>query len=414
MSRVSSALAFGVAVMSLASAAGPPAVDPGRVPAQSQAEDLVAWNELAPYLHVVADYRAGRTAQALSEIRFWNYYELGTAYERLVRLKHRIRLCRETTSESDRRASAGEIEVADLDAAVLLHTDAMLDGLEERAPYLISAQLSAAVQFFEFTREWTDGWSRAPHALPQGCRPPPALSPRDWYLALTWTLLSYWKTNLADTMAGRGLERAPRDAEMLLAAATVKEALAVDALQYGDRRPPRPDLPRELQGRDPPLNAVGHLGEALALYRRALGVQPVYVQTRLRFAWVLSQLGQIDEARAELELAAAGAEDASERYLSELFLARVAEQAGDGETAIRHYRQAIEARPDSQAARIGLVHAIGRSDDGARVPPQLGELLAQPWPRSVSSDPWWRYPFGDSERGVRLLDALRRRLVGTP
>ncbi len=390
------------------------AVDSPRAPGSSQVDELVLWNRLDPYLSVIANYRAGKTAQALWEIRFWSDDDLAKEVERLDRLRHVIRICRETKPPIDGRASPGEIEVADLEAAVLLHTDAMLDAVESRSAAGVGRHLVAAERLLEWTRERTRGWSWIPQDLPQGCDPPSPLGRRDWYLAMTWALLGHWEADLADFTARNGLDAAPDDPEMLLAAGTVKEALALDATQFANARSNPPRAIRDVLGKLPRRNARQSLSEALVLYRRALGVQSVNVQARLRFGRVLSQLGRLDEARRALELVAADADEGRERYLAELFLARVAEQASDAGDAVQRYQRAIGAWPDSQAARVGLIHILGNTDDGAGVPQMLQQLLSQPWPRSIESDPWWTYPFGEADRGARLLDELRRRFVVTP
>ena len=403
-----------VAATAPASPSGQRPQNPTQVPQKQQVEDLAAWNRLAPYLRTVAVYRAGHVADAVQDILAWPPSALDEARHTVQRLKDHVVLCREVTSDIDGRTFAGEIEIADLDAAVLLHTDAALRALERRNSFGAQTQLRAAQPLFDWTRALTKNWPRDPDHLPLGCQPLPELGQRDWSLAVSWSLLLHWELDLADAFAGRGLEAARSDAEMLLAAATIKEGLALDASQFPRVRSKLPPRVLDSFGPSARRNAGRSLNEALALYRRALGVAPVYTQTRLRYGRVLSLVDKLGEARAELELVAANADEAPERYLAELFLARVEEQAEDEDTAIAHYRRARGAWPDSQAARIGLVHALGRIEGGAAAPTELRELLAVPWPRPIDFDPWWTYPFGEADRGFRLLDELRRRFVVTP
>ncbi len=416
MSRVSRAIVFVVAAMSVVSAAGPRAQNQTQVPQKQQIEDLAEWNRLAPYLRIIAAYRAGRVDEAAQDILAWPRRALDEARQTIERLRRRVVLCREATPAIDGRTFAGEIQVADLDAAVLLHTDAALRTLRHSNPFGGQTQLQAAEELFE----WTRGRDRDLHDLPTGllrlmssCHPNAALAHRDWYLAVSWTLLGYWELDIADGFAELGLDAAPSDAEMLLAAGTIEEGLALDATQHGIAPSRMQRRLEHLRGSQPRRDAVRSLNEASALYRRALDTRPGDLPTRLRLGRVLSLLDRADEARVALEPVAANAGEATERYLAELFLARVAEQADDHVTAIRHYEQAIDAWPESQAARIGLVQVLGRTE-GPTATWLLREALSQPWPRALESDPWWAYPFGEFERGFQLLDELRRRFVVTP
>jgi tetratricopeptide (TPR) repeat protein len=358
-----------------------------RVPQKQQVEDLETWNEIAPYLHIIASYRAGRVDDAVRDILAWSSISLDDARHRIRDLRSRVVLCRTATPAIDARTSAGEIEVADLDAAVLLHTDAAMRALERNLSSWTEIQLRAAKALYDWTHGLTADWSRAP--------------------------LGHWEPTLATSFAAIGLEAAPADAEMLLAAGTIREALALEGVQHPVRRPVWARPNNFVFGRPlaVSIDVKENLNGARELYERGLAARPVYVQTHLRLGRVLSLLDRLDEARAELELVAANADAARERYLAELFLARVAEQADDDKTAVVHYRRAIDAWPDSQAARVGLVQALERKDGSDGAPKELREVLSQPWPRAVTSDPWWVYPFGESERGPQLLDELRRRFV---
>ncbi len=420
MNKALASIALTVAVTAAALAFGERPQNPTQVPQKQQIEDLAEWNELAPYLRVIAAYRAGRMDEAVQDILRWSRTELDEARHRVQRLRHHIVPCRKVTPAIDGRTFAGEIEVADLDAAVLLHTDAAFWALGHGIAFRAQSQFRAAQPLFDWTRAQDWVWescqptfSMCDQFMPLGCHPLPELSRRDWYLAVSWSLLLYWELDLADAFAGRGLESAPGDAELLLAAATIKEGLALDATQFSRVRSKLPARVEDNSGPSAPRDESRSLNEARDLYRRALGVQPVYIQTHLRLGRVLSRLDRLDEARAELELVAANADEAFERYLAELFLARVEEQAEDEDAAVAHYRRALDAWPESQAARIGLVHALGLADGGAGASQQLAALLAVPWPQPMTFDPWWAYPFGEGERGFRRLDALRRHFVVT-
>jgi tetratricopeptide (TPR) repeat protein len=416
MSRSPRAHRWRTAVLSaalLTSGAASQVPNSTRVPQKQQVEDLETWNEIAPYLHIIASYRAGRVDDAVRDILAWSSISLDDARHRIRDLRSRVVLCRTATPAIDARTSAGEIEVADLDAAVLLHTDAAMRALERNLSSWTEIQLRAAKALYDWTHGLTADWSRAPVDLPRGCHPVPELGRRDWHLAVAWSLLGHWEPTLATSFAAIGLEAAPADAEMLLAAGTIREALALEGVQHPVRRPVWARPNNFVFGRPlaVSIDVKENLNGARELYERGLAARPVYVQTHLRLGRVLSLLDRLDAARAELELVAANADAARERYLAELFLARVAEQADDDETAVVHYRRAIDAWPDSQAARVGLVQALGRKDGSDGAPKELREFLSQPWPRAVTSDPWWVYPFGESERGPQLLDELRRRFV---
>ena len=99
--------------------------------------------------------------------------------------------------------------------------------------------------------------------------------------------------------------------------------------------------------------------------RDALALDPGLQEARLRLGKLLLDVGRAVEAESLLAEVDERAADDRQRYLARLFLGRVAERLGRPEEALRLYRRALEAWPDSQAARLALAHALERSSGPA-------------------------------------------------
>ena len=91
-------------------------VHPGPVPTASPVGRIrTVVRTLAGYLDIVATCRAGRIGDAASTLLVWSDTEVDQAVRGLVRLRGKFRRC---------TVLADEIAATDLDAAVMLHTDA--------------------------------------------------------------------------------------------------------------------------------------------------------------------------------------------------------------------------------------------------------------------------------------------------
>ena len=98
--------------------------------------------------------------------------------------------------------------------------------------------------------------------------------------------------------------------------------------------------------------------------------------------------------------------DDRQRYLARLFLGRLAERRGRHDEAAGFYRRALEAWPDSQAARLALGHALERSSGPAAARPLVAASLAASQRLDRAADPWWLYPFGPPGLAKAALDRV--------
>lgn len=147
--------------------------------------------------------------------------------------------------------------------------------------------------------------------------------------------------------------------------------------------------------------------QAERLFRRAIEVEPSYVEARVRLARLLEERGRYDEAAAQISTAIGTNPSGVPRFYAHIVAGRVAAARGRYEEALRHYRTAAGLYGHAQSALLGASHAALMIADlpGTLTPlEQLdGSVTAS------SADPWWDYEFGAGRDAVPLLDALRAR-----
>lgn len=100
------------------------------------------------------------------------------------------------------------------------------------------------------------------------------------------------------------------------------------------------------------LMAQNQLDEASTFYRRALQVQPKFLEAQYNLAVVLSKQGYVAEAIAAFQTALTYAPNHSESHFG---LGKTLEQQGQWREAIACYRNALESKPDFASA----LHALG-------------------------------------------------------
>ena len=117
-------------------------------------------------------------------------------------------------------------------------------------------------------------------------------------------------------------------------------------------------------------------------------------------------LGKAEQARATLEAVLARSRDDGVRHLAHLFLARVEQDAGRTDEAVRGFRAALTLQPDSQAAALGLSDALqlAGEPDAARAAVEAALAMDA---RRRDQQAFWEYRFADARPAARLLDALR-------
>lgn len=122
--------------------------------------------------------------------------------------------------------------------------------------------------------------------------------------------------------------------------------------------------------------AESRLQEAVAIYERALALDPGHVVARSNLGFVLLQTGRLDEARRMLEQALALDPDREEPHL---FLGQIAERQGDAAAAMRHLRDALVRKPDLAFAWQELCRLQFQAGDAAQARQSARSgLLADP------------------------------------
>jgi tetratricopeptide (TPR) repeat protein len=334
-------------------------------------------NDLQLYLATAAHYASGYRTPALREIRRWSRPEIVRAVAVL------------RTDEKKLRSAVkepGEIDFHAVEGAVLLHAEAGLLFLQEQRLAPAKLHLDAATEILQWSRRaaadrrnWT---TMRRHSFKE--RPPdPALElkesidGRDFYVALASAALALGYAEAAGPFAEQARLEAPRDPEVQLLLGGVASGLALEkALQHRDS-----DASRARK-------------DAEKAFREALALDPETHEARLRLGKLLLDDSRTSEAEPLLAEVDAKATDARQRYLARLFLGRAAERGGRIEEAIRSYRGALEAWPDSQAAGLALAHVVEQSSGPGASRELVGALLDPSRPRAGPSDPWFLYPIG--------------------
>jgi tetratricopeptide (TPR) repeat protein len=280
-----------------------------------------------------------------------------------------------------------------LRAALMLHTDRRL--LEERsadtetAPGCESAQTDPA-------------WRTAQHLM---LHVDSLDFVRRWSIAVA--LQDQWDGCF--THAHRWIDAGARwfadDPEVALARGAMYETLATLP-----SRAPRPFDTSRSGARKAGLFAVAIrarlLNEARRSLERAVALDSAAERARLRLGRVLWHLGKREEAAAALDGVLARSRDEDVRHLAHLFRARLHQDAGQAEWALRDYRAALALQPESQAAAMGLADALQLAGEPEAARTVVEAALATAG-RRHARQAFWEYRFADARRALGLLDALR-------
>jgi tetratricopeptide (TPR) repeat protein len=242
---------------------------------------------------------------------------------------------------------------------------------------------------------------------------------RRFYLSMAQR--SQWDFCLeaAAQWGAEGLERFPRDPELLLVMGAIQEE---NASLGAAPRLPTPEaasgpLPR---GRAPEYNQWRRMaaGSDLAAERRrrfvearrllseALAAAPTLIEARLRLGRVQWQLGEDALAAASLEQAVRLGGPAPLPYLAYLFLGQVRERAGQTGEAVLEFEKALEIDPEAQAPAVALSHVLLMKGDGDGARRALVHALARGSQRKAR-DAYWNYPSSNAADAGEIVEALR-------
>lgn len=156
--------------------------------------------------------------------------------------------------------------------------------------------------------------------------------------------------------------------------------------------------PGSFQPKVPGLDQTNR--EAERLFRRALELDPSFMEARIHLARVLDVRGVHEEAAEHLKTALEAKPGGVVGFYARLFAARVAQERNKLEEAADQYRDALAIFPDAQSALLGLSQVALAAGDA----PAALKTLERLGPDSAKgdADPWWNYALA-SGRDVNEL-----------
>ena len=333
--------------------------------------------DLRLYLATAAHYDSGYRTAALRAIRQWGVREIAWA---TAALRQREKHLRSEVKDPD------DIDFHTVEAAVLMHAQTGILFLQEQKLRSAKVHLDASSELLQWSRravadrrDWTTMRRHAfkDRPIDTSLELKESFDGRDFYVALASAALALGYAEAAGPFAAQAAIEAPRDSEVQLVLGCVASGLATE---------------RAVQHRD--SDAARARKDAEKAFRDALAFDPLTHEARLRLGKLLLDTNRATEAEPLLAEVDAKATTERQRYLARLFLGRAAERSGRSEDAIRWYRRALEAWPDSQAARLALAHALEQSSGPAAARELVGTLLDRTRRLDRPSDPWFLYPIG--------------------
>jgi tetratricopeptide (TPR) repeat protein len=320
----------------------------------------------ARYLDLVRLYRGGKRGPAIDGILTLEF--VSATIQSISQLVNLV----------DRRQAASSVDVQDVEAAVLLHTEAAVVASQRPSATLVDRHLQAVAALFRWLDRADDARRRA------GATPTRrSIVRRDWYLMAVAALTRTGDVRAANTMANEAAQAFPADPQVQFIAATAAE---MEAIQTRDA----------------------------VLWRRAetrlaasVAAEPLNGEALVHLGRVRSRLGRSQEAGALFAQVIHEGRDPRWVYLAHLFLGGDVEVAGNDGDAAAHYRAAVDALPHTQGARTALARAYfvqGRVADARAV---VAPGLPPGDHPGFFDDPFWAYPLALSIDPVDMLAAMR-------
>jgi tetratricopeptide (TPR) repeat protein len=332
--------------------------------------------DLRLYLATAALYGSGNRPAALREIRQWGGREIVWATAALRKNEKHLR---SEVKDPD------DMDFHTVEAAVLMHAQAGILFLQEQKLRSARIHIDASSELLQWSRHaaaerrnWTTmrRFAFKDRPVDTSLELAESIDARDFYVAVASAALVLGYAEAAGPFVEQARLEAPHDPEVQLVRGCVASGLATEkALNHRDAEAARARKDAEMAFRD------------------AVTLDPLTHEARLRLGKLLLDTNREAEAEPLLAEVDAKATTERQRYLARLFLGRAAERGGRSEEAIRSYRRALEARPDSQAARLALAQALEKSSGPGAASEVVGALLdgtrsAEP------SDPWFLYHIG--------------------
>jgi tetratricopeptide (TPR) repeat protein len=222
-----------------------------------------------------------------------------------------------------------------------------------------------------------------------------------WYHAVAAYLFANGMNGDATSHLGHAALVLPNDPRVLFDRATYAETLGLPIYQAVSGDPSAThfngsyaNVPAEDK-----TNA-----DAERLYRRALDVDPAYLEARVRLARLLELRGQHDAAASEVAKALESQPSGVVGFYAHIVAGRIASARGRYDEALRSYRDAFGIYPTAQSAMLGASQAALMLADVPQALAPLVPLGADA--AALDSDPWWDYQFGAGRDVNDLMAAL--------
>lgn len=354
--------------------------------------------DLAAYLTLVEQYRGEASSRAVDEIARWETEEVLQVFKELPNSLRpywdglSVHVPQEQVTTLDKAREARKPTPLELLAtAMMLHSEAArhADGAE------IERQLDFARRLADLGEQLERSGKRVSLALPESDSRR-QFSARWHVLAGTILLGSQYVSGATEHFdIARRLR--PRDPVVLLAAGSLHELQA--ALLGAQRSRP------ELHARSGAgiMSSNEHLERARELYEQSLAADPQRLETRVRYARVLSLLGQHQNAVAEVSRVLEEPVTGNLRYLALMIAGSVDEARGQLADAAARYVTAGRLCRGCQSASLALSHARLRTGDRTAARDLVDGVLRS----SVSVDPWWTYHRGQWDHVDQMLEDVR-------
>ena len=334
-------------------------------------------NDLRLYLATAAQYGSGIGAGALREIRQWSLHEVARATAALRREQVHLR---------SQAKDPDDIDFHTVEAAVLMHAQAGILFLQVHQLRPAKLHFDASSEILQWSRKAAAeerNWTTMRKATFKDRPPDPALeltesiNPRDFYVALASAALSLGYAEAASPYAEQARLEAPLNPVVQLVAGCVASGLAVEkALQHRDADASRARRPRKRHSARPsrmtrPRTRRGCVWASCSSTRAA--------RPRRSHCSPKSSPRPRTNASATSPVSSwAGPRSDSD---------------GPKTPSVRTAR-ALEAWPSSQAARLGLAHALEESSGPGASREIVGAMLDASRRTDGPSDPWFLYPIG--------------------
>jgi tetratricopeptide (TPR) repeat protein len=241
-------------------------------------------------------------------------------------------------------------------------------------------------------------------------------APRDdpwvrlWYYALAIEFLEGGNLAAAKPHLEHALKILPDDARVQFGSGFYHQAAGAPSAQAAYRAQKR--LAQRTQTRGPGIeDAESHWKVAERRFRRALALDPGFVEARIRLGETLLNLDHADEAAVHLRQAATGAGHPVLDYHAQMLLGAAEERLGHRQSAAACYGRAAALFPDARSPHFAIA-ALDRRG-GARVDAwrQLARAASPPVPVQFDADPWWTFTRWHARPAKTLLAELRELVV---